>query len=97
MQRIEADSKERIDFELQGIGIHFVRFGEDSWAAYDDNPSTRPVIWPAPPSSLSASAAAAAALGYFQNNHTDYEKHPWHVPFTTCFPGSRGLDLLNAT
>jgi hypothetical protein len=65
MKSIGADPKERIDFELQGIGIHFVRFGEDSWAAYDNNPSTRPVIWPAPPSSLSASAAAAAALAHF--------------------------------
>jgi WD40 repeat protein len=65
VKSMEADPKERIDFELQGIGIHFVRFGEDSWAAYDNNPSTRPVIWPAPPSSLSASAAAAAALAHF--------------------------------
>jgi hypothetical protein len=64
-QSMEADSRERIDFELQNIGIHFVRFGEDSWAAYDNNPSTRPVIWPAPPSSLNASAAAAVALAHF--------------------------------
>jgi hypothetical protein len=96
MKRMEADSKERIDFELQGIGIHFVRFGENSWAAYDNNPSTRPVIWLAPPSSLNASAAAAAALGYFNKVVPIMKNIPWHVSFTTPFPGPRGLDLLNA-
>jgi hypothetical protein len=39
---------ERIDFETLGSGVHFVKYGENMWAAYGNNPFSRPVILEAP-------------------------------------------------
>ncbi|KAF7503410.1 hypothetical protein GJ744_003893 [Endocarpon pusillum] len=57
---IEVRSIDRIDFETRDNGVHLLKFGESMWAAYDDNPLTRPIIWEAASSSESGGATEAA-------------------------------------
>jgi hypothetical protein len=42
---METQPNERVDFDTRDSGVHFVKFGENMWAAYDNNPFTRPIVW----------------------------------------------------
>jgi WD40 repeat protein len=64
IETIESRSNERIDFETRDSGVHFIKFGDNMWAAYDNNPFTRPFIWEAP-ASANQQASTEATLERF--------------------------------
>jgi WD40 repeat protein len=65
MKKIDVDPNQHVDHESRDVSIHIVKFGEDNWAAFDNNPASRPVMWTGPPSSRASEAAIASALAYF--------------------------------
>jgi WD40 repeat protein len=64
---IEPRPKYRVDFDTRDSGVHFVKFGENMWAAYDNNPFTRPIVWEAP---LSADSDITTEAFFAQFNLT---------------------------
>ncbi|MCJ1394922.1 hypothetical protein MMC18_007802 [Xylographa bjoerkii] len=65
LSSVAADANSRADYESRDAGVHFAKIGDDLRVAYDKNPSSRPLIWTAPPASTSMTTATAGALTQF--------------------------------
>jgi len=65
LSSVAADATSRSGFESRDSGVHFAKVGDELWVAYDQNPSSRPLIWTAPPTSTSVTTATTGALAQF--------------------------------
>ena len=46
IENLQLPNDMRQERGISQVGAHLVRVGDEFWAAYDDNPSTAPIIWP---------------------------------------------------
>ena len=56
LRDLTVDTVDETVMEVRGTHVHFLRFEDGTWAAYDNSPVTRPILWNPPSFSALASA-----------------------------------------